>query len=1001
MSAQVTITQLPAAGAITGTESVPIVQNGQTVQTTTGAIAASPALTATFLTKNQEPTLANSRYLSTNTGVTLVDGGAQSFYQIALTGAVSELNALGGGIVVKNGAGSLVNRSIATTGAGLQVLNADGTGANPTLELTGVAAAVANLSGTGMLAMVSGGTSVAGRDLTGTANQITIANGDGASGNPTFAIATDAQLPGVGGVVLPKGTTAQQPAGIAGQFRFNTDTQTFDGFASGSWNQFSLVGGVTSFSAGGTGFTPSSATGGVVVLGGTLNVSSGGTGTGSLTGYVKGNGTSAMTASATVPTTDLSGSVTNAQLANSSVTFNGVSVALGASGTITSNTTNALTFGTGMSAGSFNGSTATTINLANTAVTAGSFGSASDTLTATVDAQGRLTALAATPIAIANTQVSGLGTMSTQNASAVAITGGTINGTTVGASTPAAGTFTALATTTGTVTTAPTAATDIANKQYVDGLVASGIHFHAPVRVESPTPLNATYNQPGGAGVGVGATLTNAGTQAALVIDGITLSVSDRVLIYTQTNAIQNGVYVVTSVGSVSTNWVLTRSSDTDTYGLTSTSTLGEGSTFFVQQGATGAGETYTCNTSGVIVFGTTNITFAQISSAQIYSAGTGLTLSSTTFSITNTGVTAASYGTASQVPTLAINAQGQITSASNTSIAINANQITSGAVTNAQLANSAVTVNGTSIALGASGTITAVNPNALTIGTGLTGTSYDGSTAVTIALGTSGVTAATYGSASQVPVFAVDTYGRLTSVTNTSIAIAAGAVSGLAASATTDTTNAANITSGTLPTGRISGSYTGITGVGTLTAGTWNGTAIGVAYGGTGLTATPSNGQLAIGNGTGYSLATLTAGTNVSISNTAGGITISATPAAGGTVQSVDVSGGTTGLTTSGGPVTVTGTITLAGTLVVANGGTGATTLTGYVYGNGTSAMTASTTIPNSAITGLGTMSTQNAGTVAITGGTINGTSIGATTTSTGAFTTLNATTGIFGGTF
>ena len=1002
-SAQVQITQLPAAGAITGTESVPIVQNGQTVQTTTGAIAASPSQVYQYLTVIQTPQLPNSRYLATSTGLGLTDGGAQASYLISLNGAAGSLEAAGAGIIVKTGSTTVTARQLATSGAGLSVSNADGTGANPTFQLTGIAAAVANLSGTGMLALTAGGTSVSGRTITGTANQIAVADGTGASADPTISIVDNPVLPGTGAVTMPKGTTAQQPSGAPGQFRFNTDTQTFDGYASGTWNQFSLVGGVTSFSAGGTGLTPVSATGGVVTLGGTVNVSSGGTGTGSLTGYVKGAGTSALTASATIPTTDLSGTISNGQLANNSVTFNGVSVALGASGTISALTTNALTFGTGMSAGSFNGSTATTINLANTAVTAAAYGAASKTLTATVDAQGRLTAMADTPIAIANTQVSGLGTMSTQNASAVAVTGGTINGTTIGASTPAAGTFTALATTTGTVSTTPTAATDIANKQYVDNLVTQGITYHAPVYVESPDTagnLTATYNN--GAS-GVGATLTNAGTQVALTIDGVLTTIGMRVLIYNQTNQFENGVYTVTVVGTASTNWVLTRATDANTYGLRDPNSLGFNDAFFVQAGNTGAGETYVCNTTGVIVFGTTAITFALISSAQVYTAGTGLTLSGVQFSITNTSVTAASYGTASQVPTLAINAQGQITSASNTSIAINANQITSGAVTNAQLANSAVTVNGTAISLGASGTITAANPNALTIGTGLTGTSYDGSAAVTIALATSGVTAATYGSASQVPVFAVDTYGRVTSVTNTAIAISAGAVSGLAASATTDTTNASNISSGTLGTARLSGSYTGITGVGTLAAGTWNGTTIGTAYGGTGLTATPSNGQLAIGNGSGYSLATLTAGTNVSISNTAGGITISATPAAGGTVQSVDVSGGTTGLTTSGGPVTVTGTITLAGTLVPANGGTGATTLTGYVYGNGTGTMTASTAIPNTAITGLGTMSTQSAGAVAITGGTINGTSVGATTASTGNFTTVTATNyvGISGGTF
>ena len=66
-----------------------------------------------------------------------------------------------------------------------------------------------------------------------------------------------------------------------------------------------------------------------------------------------------------------------------------------------------------------------------------------------------------------------------------------------------------------------------------------------------------------------------------------------------------------------------------------------------------------------------------------------------------------------------------------------------------------------------------------------------------------------------------------------------------------------------------------------------------------------------------------------------------------------------------------------LSGTVPVANGGTGAATLTGYVYGNGTAAMTASTTVPSTAITGLGTMSTQNANAIAVTGGSMSGVTI------------------------
>ena len=90
----------------------------------------------------------------------------------------------------------------------------------------------------------------------------------------------------------------------------------------------------------------------------------------------------------------------------------------------------------------------------------------------------------------------------------------------------------------------------------------------------------------------------------------------------------------------------------------------------------------------------------------------------------------------------------------------------------------------------------------------------------------------------------------------------------------------------------------------------------------------------------------------------------------------------------------------TLVGIIDVPNGGTGASTLTGYVKGNGTSAMTASATVPSTDITGLGTMSTQNANAVAITGGTINGTTIGATTPSSIVGTTITGQTGRLNGT-
>jgi hypothetical protein len=199
----------------------------------------------------------------------------------------------------------------------------------------------------------------------------------------------------------------------------------------------------------------------------------------------------------------------------------------------------------------------------------------------------------------------------------------------------AAGTITA---TVLTGLNAPVGSSDAASKGYVDS-VSSGISWKTAVRLATTAALAAnTYNN---GTAGVGATLT-ANANGALSVDGVAVTVGDRILVKNEVAAANNGIYTVTATGSGGAVYVLTRATDLD-----SSAELSVAAAVFASLGSTNADTEWVLQTTGSVTPGTTALPWIQFGAATSYSAGSGITISGNTISIS------ASYAGQTSITTL------------------------------------------------------------------------------------------------------------------------------------------------------------------------------------------------------------------------------------------------------------------------------------------------------------------------------------------------------------
>lgn len=539
-----------------------------------------------------------------------------------------------------------------------------------------------------------------------------------------------------------------------------------------------------------------------------------------------GTVTSTMIADGTIVDADINASAAIAVSKLAASTISGV--------TLGSNL-NSLTISTGLSGTSYNGSSAVTIAIDSTVATL----TGTQTLTnktVSVD-DNTVSGIAASSFVLSNASGNIDG-----SAAQKAIPSGTVVGTsdsqtltnkTLGSSTTLGADLSA-ATYKITGLGTPTASTDAATKQYVDD-VAQGLHIHPSVVAATTANLTATYSN---GTSGVGATLTNSGTLAAFSTDGVSPAQNDRILVKNQTTQLQNGIYTLTTVGSASVAWVLTRATDMDQ------SVEVDGGDFVFVTGGTILDNTGWVQTEVGVVVGTNSIIFTQFSGAGTYIAGNGLTLTGSTFSI-NTSITA-DLSTVQTLTNKTLTSPTLTTPSIGVATGTSFNSITG-------LSSTTPIVDGTAAVGTATTTARAdhVHPTdtsrAATAGTlaqfaattsaQLAGVISDetGSGALVFATSPTLVTPV-LGVASATSINKV---AITAPVTGSTLTIADGKT--LTASNTltfngTDASTVAFGTGGTVAYTNVA-TLSSLSSIGTVTTGTWNATTIGTIYGGTGLT--------------------------------------------------------------------------------------------------------------------------------------------------------------------